>query len=68
MTQLEARRNEVSSNVLTSLLARYRSDSEALSSRYEQVKKELDSIQVSASEEIKGLEEELDPIQKRSQS
>jgi len=65
MTQLEARRNEVSSNVLTSLLARYRSDSEALSSRYEQVKKELDSIQQSASEEIKGLEEELDPIQKR---
>jgi hypothetical protein len=65
ITQLEAHRDEVSSNVLPSLMARYRADAEALSSRYEQVKKELHSIQQSASEEIKGLEEELDPIQKR---
>ena len=65
MTQLEAHRDEVSSNVLTSLLARYRAESEALSARYELMKKEFNSIQQSASEEIKGLEEELDPIQKR---
>jgi hypothetical protein len=65
ITQLEAHRDKVSNNVLTSLLARYRTDAEALSSRYEQIKNELNSIQQSASEEIKGLEEELNPIQKR---
>lgn len=65
ITQLEAQHDKVSSPVLTSLLARYQTDSEALSSRYEQVKKELNAIQERASEEIKGLEEELNPIQKR---
>jgi len=65
ITQLEAHRDKVSNNVLTSLLARYRTDAEALSSRYEQIKNELNSIQQNASEEIKGLEEELNPIQKR---
>jgi hypothetical protein len=65
ITQLEAHRDKVSNNILTSLLARYRTDAEALSSRYEQIKNELNSIQQSASEEIKGLEEELNPIQKR---
>jgi ketosteroid isomerase-like protein len=65
ITQLETHRDQVSSNVFTSLIARYRADAEALSSRYEQIKRELNSIQQSASDEIKGLEEELDPIQKR---
>ena len=65
ITRLEAQQDKVSSPILPSLLARYQTDSEALSSRYEQIKEALNAIQQSAAEEIKGLEEELNPIQKR---
>jgi len=65
LKNLESHHKQVSAEMFASLLARYQTHSESLSSRYEQIKKELDSVKQNASQEIKGLEDELNPIQKR---
>jgi DNA-directed RNA polymerase subunit M/transcription elongation factor TFIIS len=65
LSKLDAQRDRVSSNILDPMLNRYRDQLESLSSLYQEIERELESVRKRASEEIDLLEEELHPLQKR---
>ena len=65
MSKLEAQGDNISTNVIDPLIARYKNQLESLSPLHQEIETELESIRKRASEEIDHLENRLKPIQKR---
>jgi DNA-directed RNA polymerase subunit M/transcription elongation factor TFIIS/ketosteroid isomerase-like protein len=65
LSKLDTQRDRVSSNIVDPMLTRYRDQLESLSSLYQEIERELESVRKRASEEIDLLEGELYPLQKR---
>jgi hypothetical protein len=65
LSKLETQRDKISSDVLNPMVTRYQDQLEDLSSLHRGIETRLESVQKRASDEIKILEKELPPIQKR---
>jgi hypothetical protein len=65
MSRLEARGENVSTDVINPLIVRYKDQLEALSSLHREIEKEFESIQKRATGEIDHLMNLLKPVQKR---
>ncbi len=65
MSKLEAQRDNISTDVISPLIARYKDRLESLSALHQEIEKELKSIRKRTMEEIDLLEDQLKPIQKR---
>jgi ketosteroid isomerase-like protein len=67
LKQLETQRDKVSPDVFDHLLNHYQDQLRSLSSRYQELKTELESIKRRASDEIDALERTLEPVRKKLQ-
>jgi ketosteroid isomerase-like protein len=65
MSNLEAQRERISSDILRPIFVGYKDRLESLSPLHQEIETELESVRKRASEEIDLLEKELKPIQKR---
>jgi ribosomal protein L40E len=65
MNRLEARGENVSTDVINPLIVRYKDQLEALSPLHREIEKELESIQKRTTGEIDRLVNQLKPVQKR---
>jgi hypothetical protein len=65
MSRLEARGENISTDVINPLIVRYKDQLEALSPLHREIEKELESIRKRTTGEIDRLENQLKPVQKR---
>ena len=65
MSKLETQGNNISTDVIHPLIARYRNRLESLSPLHQEIEKELESIRKRTTGEIDLLENQLKPVQKR---
>jgi Double zinc ribbon len=65
MSNLNAQRDKISSDVLDPMFLRYKDRLESLSPLHQEIETELESVRKRASEEIDFVEKELKPVQKR---
>ena len=65
MNRLEARGENISTDVINPLIVRYKDQLEALSPLHREIEKELESIRKRTTGEIDHLENQLKPVQKR---
>jgi len=65
MDKLEARGDNISTDVINPLIVRYKDQLEALSPLHREIEKELESIRERTTGEIDHLENQLKPVQKR---